>query len=139
MLAGVLVAEAALAAAPAFLLLFVRDVLHSLLDQVAAGLSGADAAGGLAGAPSPDTGRITLWGLFFLIVTVAAAVSSVAVRDRQAWSYVTAGVVQVGLLVWALAHLGSWSSVATVALILAVTSGSLLALPDVRRWCLSGD
>lgn len=119
MLAGVLVAEAALAAAPAFLLLFVRDVLHSLLDQVAAGLSGAKAAGGFPGAPSPDTGRITLWGLFFLVVTVA--------------------VVQVGLLVWALAHLGSWSSVATVALMLAVTSGSLLALPDVRRWCLTGD
>jgi hypothetical protein len=81
---------------------------------------------------------VTLWGFSLLLLTVLSALSAVAVLDRRAWAIVAAGIAELGLLVWSLAHFGSVPTVATVGVLLALGIGGLLAMPDVRRWCLTG-
>jgi hypothetical protein len=137
-LAGLLVAQAALAAAPAVVLLLLRDVIGTAMRALTSGFGGADELTGAGTATGMSgTGRLTLWGVALLLVTVASALSAVAVLDRRVWALVAAGVTEVGLLIWGLAHFGSVATVSTLAVLLAVAIGGLLAAPDVRRWCLS--
>lgn len=138
MLAGLLVAQAALAAAPALTLLLLRDVIGTAMGALTSGfgageLTGAEVTSGASGA-----GRLALWGVALLLVTVLSALSAVAVLDRRVWALVAAGLTDVGVLIWGLAHFSSFATVSTVAVLLAVAIGGLLAAPDVRRWCLSG-
>lgn len=137
-LAGLLVAQAALAAAPAVTLLLLRDVVGAALGAIAAGFGGAAGlSGSEATAGASGTGRLTLWGMALLVVTVLSALSAVAVLDRRVWALVGAGLTEVGLLLWGLAHFGSLATVSTAAVLLALAIGALLAAPDVRRWCLT--
>jgi hypothetical protein len=137
-LAGLLVAQAALAAGPAVTLLLLRDVIGAAMNAIAGGLGGASGLSGLeTSSAASGTGRLTLWGFSLLLLTVLSALSAVAVLDRRAWGLIAAGLAEVGLLVWGLAHFGSVPTVAAVGVLFAVAVGGLLATPDSRRWCLT--
>jgi hypothetical protein len=103
-------------------------------------IGGASDLTGVDSAPtgSSGTGGLTMWGIALLLVTVLSALSALAVMDRRVWAFATAGLAEVGLFVWGLAHFGSLPSVSSVAVLLAVVIGGLLATPEVRRWCLTG-
>jgi hypothetical protein len=134
-LAGVLVAQAALAAGPAVTLLLLRDVIGAAMSALASGFGGG--LGSLdSTSASSGTGSLTLWGFALLLLTVLSAMSAVAVLDRRAWGVVLAGIAELGLLVWSLAHFGSVPTVAAVGVLLALAVGALVATPDARRWCL---
>jgi hypothetical protein len=138
-LAGLLIAQAALAAGPAVSLLLLRDVIGRVMDAFASGFGGAS---GLtpteSQASTSGMGGLTMWGVGLLLVTVLSALSAVAVLDRRAWAVLTAGLTEVGLLICGVAHFGSWATVSTIAVLFAVAIGALLAAPDVRRWTTSG-
>lgn len=136
-LAGLLVAQAALAAAPAVGLLLLRDVIGTAMRALTSGFGGAGQLTGVGATGMSGTARLTLWGVALLLVTVLSALSAVAVLDRRVSALVAAGVTEVGLLIWGLAHFGSVATVSTLAVLLAVAIGGLLAAPDVRRWCLN--
>jgi hypothetical protein len=136
-LAGLLVAQAALAAGPAVTLLLLRDVIGAAMNAIAGGLGGASGLSGLeTSSASSGSGRLTLWGFSLLLLTVLSALSAIAVLDRRAWGLIAAGIGEVGLLVWGLAHFGSVPTVAAIAVLFALAIGGLLASPDTRRWCL---
>jgi hypothetical protein len=136
-LAGLLVAQATLAAGPAVTLLLLRDVIGAAMNALTAGFGGGDLGSLESGSAPSGTGSVTLWGFLLLLLTVLSALSAVAVLDRCAWAVVAAGIAELGLLVWSLAHFGSVPTVATVGVLLALAIGGLLAMPDVRRWCLA--
>jgi hypothetical protein len=137
-LAGLLVAQAALAAGPAVTLLLLRDVIGAAMNAIAGGLGGESGLTGLeASSASSGSGKLTLWGFSLLLLTVLSALSAVAVLDRRVFGLVAAGLAEVGLLVWGLAHFGSVPTVAAIAVLFALAIGGLLATPDSRRWCLN--
>jgi hypothetical protein len=134
-LAGLLVAQAALAAGPAVILLVLRDVIGAAMNAIGAGFGGLGSLETTSS--SSGTGSLTLWGFLLLVLTVLSALAAVAVLDRRAWGVVAAGVAELGLLVWSLAHFGSVPTVAVVGVLLALAIGALAATPDARRWCLT--
>jgi hypothetical protein len=139
-LAGLLIAQAALVAGPAIALLLIRDMISGIMGALTSTLGGGSDLTGVDSAPTGNsgTGSLTMWGLALLLVTILSALSALAVMDRRVWAFATAGLAEVGMLVWGLGHFGSLPTVATVVVLLAVVIGGLLATPDVRRWCLTG-
>jgi hypothetical protein len=137
-LGGLLIAQAALAAGPAVTLLLLRDVIGAAMNALGAGLTGVGDLGGLEPTSSSSgTGTLTLWGFSLLVLTVLSALSAIAVLDGRAWGLVAAGIAEAGILVWGLTHFGSVPTVATIAVLLALAIGAVLAVPDTRRWCLT--
>lgn len=137
-LAGLLVAQAALVAGPAVALLLLRDFVGAAMDALTSSLGGVGGLSSLETTSSGQgTGRLALWGVALLLVTALSALSAIAVLDRRVWAFGTAGLAEAGLFVWGLAHFGSLPTVSSVAVLLAVAIGGLLATPDVRRWCLT--
>jgi hypothetical protein len=118
-------------------LLLLRDVIGAAMNALAAGFGGSE-LGSLESSSAPTgTGSVTLWAVSLLLLTILSALSALAVLDRRAWGIVAAGIADLGLLVWSVAHFGSVPTVATVGVLLALAIGGLLAMPDVRRWCLT--
>jgi hypothetical protein len=136
-LAGLLIAQAALVAGPAIALLLIRDAIAGVLGAFTSTIGGASELTGVDSTPTPGTGSLTMWGIALLLVTLLSASSALAVMDRRVWAFATAGLAELGLFVWGLAHFGSLPSVSSVAVLLALVIGGLLATPDVRRWCLT--
>jgi hypothetical protein len=139
-LAGLLVAQAALVAGPAIALLLIRDTIAALAGAFTSTIGGASDLTGVDPTSSggSGTGSLTLWAIALLLVTVSSALAALAVLDRRVWAFATAGLAEAGLLVWGAVHFGSLPSLSGIAVLLAIVIGGLLATPDVRRWCLTG-
>jgi hypothetical protein len=137
-LAGLLVAQAALVAGPAIALLLIRDTIAALAGAFTSSIGGASDLTDPTATGSPEAGSLTMWAIALLLVTVLSALAGLAVMDRRVWAFATAGLAEAGLLVWGVVHFGSLPSLSGVAVLLAVVIGGLLATPDVRRWCLTG-
>jgi hypothetical protein len=136
-LAGLLVAQAALAGGPAIALLAMHDAIAAVVNSLTSTIGGADELTGVhtTTAGLSGSGRLTLWGVALLLATVLSGLSAVAVLDGRGWGLVVAGIAEVGVCAWALAHFGSLPTVSTTALLLALAIVGLLASPAVRRWC----
>jgi hypothetical protein len=139
-LAGLLVAQAALAGGPAVALLLMHDTIAAVVNSLTSTIGGADELTGVhtTTAGLSGSGRLTLWGLALLLVTVLSALSAVAVLDRRGWGLAVAGIAEVSLCAWSLTHFGSLPTVSSLGVLLALAIVGLLALPDVRRWCPIG-
>ena len=132
---ALLVAQAAMVAVPAFLLLLVKDVISAVLSQVASGLAGLSGGLGATVDPStPGTGRLLVWGLGLLLAVVVLSVGAFAVDDRHGWGWLGAVVAEVGLLGVGISKFGDLPLLSGLLVGSVLLVGGLLVTGPVRRW-----